>query len=147
MHIRCIVTNMNDELNGRRLFVRRNPNEPYAMWRAPDSTLAAFGGGIRDPFAHFNTVSDAIAETAEIVNVNDQLLWLVDGKPFPITGKVVLDISAKHLALKTLKNHGTTDEPNLVAEFVPYLPDHHTIRALLSGERREGGLLPRVTRV
>jgi hypothetical protein len=138
---------MNDELNGRRLFVRRDPNGPYQMWRAPDSTLAAFGGGIRDPFAHFNTVSDAIAEMAEIVNVNDQLLWLVDGKPLPVTGKVVLDISARHLALKTLKNHGTTDKPNLVTEFVPYLPDHRTIRALLSGERREGGLLPRVTRV
>ena len=122
MHIWCIVTNMNDELNGRRLFVRRNPNEPYAMWRAPDSTLAAFGGGTRDPFAHFNTVSDAIAETAEIVNVNDQLLWLVDGKPLPVTGKVVLDISAKHLATKRLVNHGTENEPNLVAEFVPTRP-------------------------
>jgi len=147
MHIWCIVTNMNDELNGRRLFVRRDPNGPYQMWRAPDSTLAAFGGGIRDPFAHFNTVSDAIAETAEIVNVNEQLLWLADGKPIPVTGKVLLDLSAHHLATKRLVNRGTENEPNLVAEFVPYTPNHHTIRALLSGERREGGLLPRVTRV
>jgi uncharacterized protein (DUF2461 family) len=138
---------MNDELNGRRLFARRNPNEPYAMWRAPDSTLAAFGGGIRDPFAHFNTVSDAIAETAEIVNVNDQLLWLVDGRPHVVTGAVLTEISTRHLALKRLINRGTENEPNLVAEFVPYTPNHYTIRALLSGERREGGLLPRVTKV
>ena len=147
MHIRCIVTNMNDELNGRRLFVRRNPNEPYTMWRAPDSTLAAFGGGTRDPFAHVNTVSDAIAETAEVVAANDQLLWIVDGKPVPVTGAVLTKISTQHLATKTLKNHGTADEPNLVAEFVPYTPNHYTVRALLSGERREGGLLARVTKV
>jgi hypothetical protein len=104
---------MNDELNGRRLFVRRDPNEPYAMWRAPDSSLAAIGSGIRDPFAHFNTVSDALAETAEIVNVNDQMLWLVDGKAVAVTGKVVLDISARHLATKRLVNRGTENEPNL----------------------------------
>jgi hypothetical protein len=138
---------MNDELNGRRLFARRDPNGPYQMWRAPDSTLAAFGGGIRDPFAHFNTVSDAIAETAEIVNVNDQLLWLVDGRPHVVTGAVLTEISTRHLATKRLTNRGTENEPNLVAEFVPYTPNHYTIRALLSGERREGDLLPRVTKV
>src|SRR6516165_3343985 len=115
MHIRCIVTNMTDELNGRRLFTRRDPNGSYQMWRAPDSTLAAFGGGVRDPFAHFNTISDAIAETAEVVAANDQLLWIVDGKPVPITGAVLTKISTQHLATKRLVNRGTENEPNLVA--------------------------------
>lgn len=132
-------------LNGRRLYVRRDPNGPYEMWRAPDSSLAAFA---RDPFAHANTVSDAIAETAEIYeDQNDKMLWLVDGKPISVTGNVLLDISARHLATKRLVNRGTESEPNLVSEYVPYTPDQKTVRALMTADRREGGLRGRITKI
>src|SRR5262249_57564705 len=106
-------------LNGRRLFVRRDPNGPYEMWRAPDSSLAAFA---RDPFAHPNTVSDAIAETAEIVNVNDRMLWLVDGKPIPVTRNVLLEISPKHLANKRPVNPRKKTQPKPPTHFFPFNP-------------------------
>src|SRR5262249_27399468 len=42
---------------------------------------------------------------------------------------------------------GTQNEPSWGVEFVPYVPDPRTVRDLFSNERREGGLLPRLTNV
>src|SRR5215831_3212692 len=130
----------------RRFFVRRSPNEPYQMWRASDSSFAAFS--LSDPYANANLLSDALAETAELFNVNGQLMWLDNrGQLVLATMNVLHDLIPQHVALKQLRNTGTDAEPRWVAEYVPYIPDPRIVRDLFSGERREGGLLPRVTKI
>src|SRR5262249_61877934 len=92
--------------------------------------------------------SDVTAETGEIYeDQKDKILSLVDAKPISLTGNVLLDISARHLATKRLVNRGTESEPNLVSEYVPYTPDQKTVRALMTADRREGGLRGRITKI
>ena len=57
------------------------------------------------------------------------------------------EIIPQHVALKQLVNRGTETEPSWAVQFVPYTPDPRIVRDLFGGERREGGLLPRVTKI
>ena len=132
-------------LASRRFFVRRSPNEPYFMWRAADSSFTAFS--LSDPYANSNALADALAETTELFNINGQLMWLDQKRLVPATMNTLHELIPQHIAIKQLRNTGTHAEPSWISEFVPYIPDPRIVRDLFGGERREGGLLPRVTKI
>jgi len=136
---------MNDRLGGRRLCARRSPNDPYVMCRAPDGSFAAMS--LTDVFANANSLADALAENVDLFNQNGNPVWLKPGQIVPVTINTLHEIIPQHIALKELTNRGTKTNPNWVVEYVPYVPDPRTVRDLFSNERREGALLPRLTKV
>jgi len=132
-------------LNGRRLCARRSPSDPYVMCRAPDASFAAMS--LTDVYATSNCLADAVAEYTDIFNQNGNPVWLRQGQLVPVTINILHEIIPQHIALKELVNRGTETNPSWVVEYVPYVPDPRTVRDLFSNERREGGLLPRLTNV
>jgi len=133
-------------LADRRFYVRRNKDEPFTMWRAADASFAAFS--LSDPYANSNALADALAETVELFNLNNQLMWLSqEGQLIPATMNILHELIPQHVALKQLVNRGTESEPNWQVVYTPYIPDPRIVRDLFGGERREGGLLPRVTKI
>jgi hypothetical protein len=84
---------------------------------------------------------------SELFNLNGNLMRLNQGQIVPVTINDLLEIIHQHIAIKELVNRGTESKPNFVVEYIPYMPDPKTARALFASERREGGLLPRVTKI
>jgi hypothetical protein len=124
----------------QRLFVRRSQDEPYVMWRGRDAALAA---GAPDLFEAANALADAIAEVADIVDTEDGMAWIADGRRVPLTSKTLNEVIRWHVAIKQLVE--SDDQWTIV--FEPYQPDDKTLRTLLTAERREGGLRGRVVQV
>ena len=122
-----------------------SPNEPYVMCRAPDASFAAMS--LTDIYATTNSLADALAENVDLFNQNGNPILLTQGQLVPVTINVLHEIIPRHIATKELINRGTQNEPTWVVEYIPYVPDPRTVRDLFSNERREGGLLPRLTNV
>lgn len=137
---------MNDPLNGRRLCVRRTENADYEMWRTTDSTLAPIA---LDPYvdAFANTLSDALAEVAELYNVNGALCWLTNGKLARVNLQILPQIISQHIATKELENTGTETTPNWAVRYTPFVADQKTLRLLFTADKRTGSLIARVTKV
>jgi len=133
-----------DRLGGRRLCARRSPNDPYIMCRAPDASFAAMS--LTDVFASVNALSDALAENADLFNLNGELVWLNQGKLTPVNMNTIHHIVPQHIATKELVNKGTRENPAWTVEYVPFIPDQRLVRDLFGTERREGSLLARVTK-
>jgi len=133
-----------DRLGGRRLCARRSPNDPYQMCRAPDASFAAMS--LTDIYATTNALADALAEYADLFNLNGELVWLDQERLAPVTLNAIYPIIARHIATKELVNKGTKENPAWATEYLPYTPDPRTARDLFSTERREGSLLARVTK-
>src|SRR5262245_34907296 len=135
----------NDRLGGRRLCARRSPNDPYVMCRAPDASFAAMS--LTDVYATTNALADALAENVDLFNQNGIPVLVREGQIVPVGMNTLHEIIPQHIAFKELTNRGTDTNPNWVVEYMPYVPDSRIVRDLCSNERREGGLLPRLTRV
>src|SRR5262249_39004044 len=134
-----------DRPGGPRLFARRSPEGPYIMCRSPDASFAAMS--LTDVYANANELADAVAEFADIFNQGGNPVWLRQGQLIPVTMNTLHEIIPQHIATKELVNRGTEANPNWVAEYVPFVPDARLVRDLFANERREGGLLPRLTKV
>jgi len=130
-----------DRLGGRRLCARHSPDAPYVMTRSPDASFAAMS--LTDIYATTNSLADALAENVDLFNLDGSPVWLNKGQLVPMTMNVLHEIIPQHIATKELVNRGT----EWVVEYVPYVPDPRTVRDLFSNERREGGLLPRLTKI
>jgi len=130
-----------DRLGGRRLCARHSPDAPYVMTRSPDASFAAMS--LTDIYSNTNSLADALAEHVDLFNLNGSPVLVRGGQIIPLTLNLLHEIIPQHIATKELVNRGT----EWVAEYVPYVPDPRTVRDLFSNERREGGLLPRLTKV
>src|SRR5262245_24481935 len=86
-------------------------------------------------------------KTVDLFNQNGIAVWFNEGKIVQVTMNLLHEIITRHIAFKELVNRGTETNPDWVVECVPYVPDSRTVRDLFSNERREGGLLPRLTKV
>ena len=80
-------------------------------------------------------------------NSDGRLLWLNEGKLVRATPPILLEIIAKHAAIKHLVNHGTEGEPNWAVKYIPLVPDQKTLRSFFTTEKRQGSLIARVTKV
>jgi len=136
---------MNDRLGGRRLCARRSLDGPYVMWRGADASFVAFSLG--DPFAAANSLADCLAECVDLVNLNGSPVWVKEGQLVPVTASILHELVPQYVATRELVNLGTEQNPNWVLEYLPFRPDPRLARDLFANERREGGLLPRLTRV
>jgi hypothetical protein len=136
---------MFDTLRGRRLCARRTPDDPYTMCRAPDASFAAMS--LTDVYATTNSLADALAEFADLFNLNGELVHIAEGKITPVRMGDIAKITSEHIATRELINKGSKENPNWSVEYIPYTPDSRTVRDLFSTERREGSLLARVTKV
>jgi len=134
-----------DRLGGRRLCARRSPNDPYIMWRGADASFAAFS--LSDPFAAANSLADCLAECVDLVNLNGNPVWVNQGRLVPVTMNTLHEIVPQYIATKELVNRGTESAPNWALVYIPFVPDSRLVRDLFSSERREGALLPRLTKV
>jgi hypothetical protein len=115
------------------------------MCRAPDASFAAMS--LTDIYATTNSLADALAENVDLFNQNGNPILVRDGQIILVTINILHEIIPQHIAFKELINHSTETNPNWVVEYIPYVPDPRTVRDLFSNERREGGLLPRLTKI
>jgi hypothetical protein len=134
-----------DRLGGRRLCARRNPGKPYVMCRAPDASFAAMS--LTDVYATTNSLADALAEFADLFNLNGELVQIIEGKITPVRMNILPEIIYKHIATRELVNKGSKENPAWTVEYIPFVADGRTVRDLFSTERREGSLLARATRI
>ena len=74
-----------DKLKGRRVF----------SWKG------------KNPVADVNAFADAIAEVADLFNLEGTLVWLNDGELIPVTKILLVKIITKFIARKRIKNIGT----------------------------------------
>jgi hypothetical protein len=88
---------MIDELNGRRIFV----------WRGPEDT---------------NRLADVVAEVAarELFDVNRSLVWLTEGQTVPCNINILREVIGRHIVSLRLVNRGTTDAPTWNLEYRPF---------------------------
>jgi hypothetical protein len=134
-----------DKLGGRRLCARRSPDAPYVMARSPDASFAAMS--LTDIYATTNSLADALAENVDLFNLDGSPILVRGGQIIPVTLNTLHEIIPQFIATKELVNRGTETNPNWIVDYVPYAPDPRTLRDLFANERREGGLLPRLTKV
>src|SRR5262249_44455724 len=120
-------------------------SDPYIMARSPDASFAAMS--LTDIYATANTLSAALAENCDLINLNGNPVWVNQGRLVPLTLNLVHELVPRFVATRELVNRGTEQNPNWVLEYIPFQPDPRTIRDLFSNERREGSLLARLTRV
>jgi hypothetical protein len=88
---------MIDELNGRRIFV----------WRGPED-------GTR--------LADVVAEeaVAELFDVDRGLVWLTEGQTVPCNINILREVIGRHIVSLRLVNRGTTDAPTWNLEYRPF---------------------------
>jgi hypothetical protein len=117
-----------NQLNGRKCITWRAQNPRDArQWEEDLCALA-----------------DAVAEVADIFNVNEKLVYPKDGELISIAAPALREIISARIVFKQLVNRGSADKPHWVCEYTPFVPSDPVVRTLLAAEtKREGSLLAR----
>jgi hypothetical protein len=109
------------KLNGRRIFV----------WQGDD------------PYKDIENLAHAVADTAEIFNVNGALRRVNNAGQLSSVGiDALFEVINTRLATPRLTNRGTADKPNWIVELVPLELPEMILRAVL---KRLPALVPKLS--
>jgi hypothetical protein len=126
-----------DKLDGRTLVeLRRDPSRT---------------GWQDDADFNANQISDALARSdAPLFEIDQQVIWVHEGRSVPVTGAALSEIVDKYLAAPVLIDCDTAEAPNWILEAQPLnCPRAGDVyrRVLTAKSRNDGGLIWRMPKL
>jgi len=121
---------MDDALNGRRIYARRGPT-----------------AGFQDADAEINHLADVVATALErkVIVQNGHLFWLDKGQRIGVSMDILDKLISANVVTQKLVNKGTEAEPNWVLEFAPLKLPGPVLRTLFTADSlKRGSLVARI---